>query len=219
MIKNKDTNKKRNQMPRLIFLSLIFGLAGCESDFQKCMDTELPRSIEMLKIDEARKQLLDLEELKRSLEEEAPFDRELSQWYEANPWPKRPDGMTSAAFWETEIFLAYKVNENLAIKKIYGIRADIKNGGYLNEYWADMAEKSAIALRPRAINNDCWGRNNCDYPITAEMESIGEGADYIEVALNGLDEAMVTLAKEIYKISEESLILATVRCNSKGLYE
>ena len=39
------------------------------------------------------------------------------------------------------------------------------------------------------------------------------------MALNGLDEAMVTLAKEIYKISEESLILATVRCNSKGLYE
>ena len=211
-------------MIRLFFFVSIFTLVGCESDFQKCMNTELPRSVKAMKIDEARNQLLVLDELRALAEKEDTLHRALIKWWESNPHPISPEGMSWSDFAKTEAKLAHDAKENLAFVKISeSIGFEEKTIDEVKTRIKLFETEVDIALRPRAITYNCWGDADCDSPLLEEVFFLSrerkEDQRWSEVAINGLNEAKVMLSEEIAKMSEQSMTLATVACNTNGFYE
>ena len=212
-------------MSRLFFLFSVFILAGCESDFQKCMNTELPRSVKAMKLDEVGNQLHVLDELKALAEKEDAFDSEFQKWAMANPFPKRPDEMDWFDFIETEVHLAHDAKASLAILQMSeSLGFEEKTSEEVFARIELFQEKVNIALRPRAITFNCWGEDDCKSPLWQEMSFLIDKEmeprwAWAEVAINSLHEAKLILAEEISKMSEQSMLLATVTCNTNGFYE
>jgi hypothetical protein len=212
-------------MSRLFFLFSVFILAGCESDFQKCMNTELPRSVKAMKLDEVGNQLHVLDELKALAEKEDAFDSEFQKWAMANPFPKRPDEMDWFDFIETEVHLAHDAKASLAILQMSeSLGFEEKTSEEVFARIELFQEKVDIALRPRAITFNCWGEgeDDCRSPLWEELFFLmdkGMEPRLGEVAINSLHEAKLMLAEKISKLSKQSMMLATVTCNTNGFYE
>ena len=212
-------------MSRLFFLFSIFVLAGCESDFQTCMNTELPRSVKAMKIDEAGNQLHVLDELKALAEREDALDSELQKWSLTNPFPKRPDDMNRSDFLQTQEYLTHDAKLDIAFLQMSeSLGFEEKTSEEVFARIELFQEKVDIALRPRAITFNCWGEgeDDCRSPLWEELFFLmdkGMEPRLGEVAINSLHEAKLMLAEKISKLSKQSMMLATVTCNTNGFYE
>lgn len=168
----------------LLFLSALFLLSGCESEFDKCMNAELPRAKAGLRpeIEEAEKHLAAAE--LRLSRDQALIEimKPVSDWYEQNPMvPPRP-GFTckaTSADWD-QCYDAYKLAEaqweidvqpwrDLRDEVFIPLLPQLKTAGfegstydevfedrrkYIDQYW------DALVVRGQEL--DCWGREDCD---------------------------------------------------------
>ena len=90
----------------------IATLTGCESEFQVCMNTELPRAEKLLGVSKAKDFFMELNLVQREVERQLPFEREYSEWYDQNPEPEKPDEMSYAEWEQSDKYKAHESKVN-----------------------------------------------------------------------------------------------------------
>ena len=74
-------------MRTITLLALVLFLIGCESEFDKCMKTELPRAETLIGIESEREVGRQLVSMKEYTQAEAAIQPGLDAWIEENPYP------------------------------------------------------------------------------------------------------------------------------------
>ena len=74
-------------MTRLLTLFIAFALVACESDFEKCMNTELPRAKQLLKVEDQARKITSLSAIAERLEIVVPIFQKAIDWEAINPPP------------------------------------------------------------------------------------------------------------------------------------
>ena len=99
-------------MTRLTFLlATLFALAGCESEFQVCMNTELPRAEKLLGVSEAKDFFMELNFVQKEVDKQLPFEQEYLEWTKQNPAPERPEEVDQS---DWELSDEYKAHSSRA---------------------------------------------------------------------------------------------------------
>ena len=170
----------------LLFLSGLCLLVGCESEFDKCMNAELPRAEAGLRpeIEEAEKHLAEVELMLSRDQALNEILDVLDDWVEQNPIdPPRPDFTCKAtsADWD-QCYDAYKLAEaqwerdsqpwrdrrdEVLIPLLPQLKTLGFEGSTYDEIWEGMNkyyEPFWAALVVRGQELDCWGREDCEEP-------------------------------------------------------
>ena len=168
----------------LLFLSGLCLLIGCESEFDKCMNAELPRAEAGLRpeIEEAEKHLAAVAMMISRESRLNEILKPLDDWVEQNPIdPPRP-GFTckaTSADWD-QCYDAYKLAEaqwetdvkqpwlDLRDAEVLLIPA-LNEAGFAGSTYDEVFEDRRKYLDPywdalvvRGQELDCWGREDCD---------------------------------------------------------
>jgi len=224
----------------LPLVGLILLLAGCESDFDKCMNTELPRAETLTGIEAERevgRQLLDLRNHHKAL---IDAYEKMIQWGQANPrpadYPTGPDNTCgdyeNFDSWRTCNSEYKRVREELVNEwkatpdaKLWIERRDAEYSRVgleigvsisTEEEFADLFdglfESYDTLLEPRSTTLQCYGDYECkEYDFMKD-----EHSEIIEIAF---DEAILNNARVIAELMPKAELLATVTCNNNGFYE
>lgn len=173
-------------------------LTGCESDFDKCMRTELSRSFSDLRVEDARQTLAKLNTTLKKNEIALSVEESSIAWVEANPQPagspEFPEYEPPPVDDNLDAFIAYQ--DKYADKK--------EEYNVAKEAWQELPEFIAYersrdaaflkiiqetaapvetakdygkwldydsidkVLMPRAERNGCWGEDECEDPLLHE---------------------------------------------------
>lgn len=227
-------------MSRMFLLFLAFALAACDSDFDKCMNTELPRASEAIKPEKSRLERIlrdpfSIEELKSAraemLELKARFQPVIN-WHEEN----------SSGFREPELAKVYeslgfdpvfKMSETSTVYEDEAFR--FKHGERIGR----ILDKNRLALA-FGKENGCWGQLTTEYklengcyrpfmywarykrhPDTADKVShMWWGPQGLYVGIRFTDEVLNWAAEgsgvSLNKMANQT---ATLACNANGIYE
>ena len=228
-------------MRTTIVLFLCLSLIGCESDFQKCMNTELPRAEELSGIEaelEAGRRLVAMRDFVNQMYD---MDAGVKLWGKENPpppgMPKYPayscsgfgaayDECRSAHDKAVEIYKAGvdawestpdgRSWTNLRDQEVE--RLGLKTGfptaddEKLERMQDEFYEVRTTLLESRSLIYQCYEDSDCDeYGL---LES-----DYYDVLKKSFSEAIQNNLDTVSDLVEKSAELAMVTCNSNGLYE
>lgn len=183
-------------------------LTGCESDFDKCMQTELPRASMELRVGIARQTLAKLITTLRDEEISASAEESTTAWVEANP---RPSGRPESPKFEPppiqegyDNWFAYQEKFSLreeeyevalkawrALPEVIGYD-EKRDAAFLNIYQKagapiesakdieTFADLDALdkVLMPRAERNGCWGEDECEEPLLHEWVYLSKQDNY-----------------------------------------
>ena len=179
-------------------------MIGCESEFDKCMNAELPWAEAGLRpeIEEAEKHVAAVALMlsrERRLEE---ILKPVDDWMEQNPiTPPKPEypcsGMTGAqwsecyeahrqveAQWEVDAQPWRDLREEVFIPLLPQLKTAGFEGSTYDEVWLGMEkyyEPYWAATVVRGQEFDCWGREDCeeswDFTDAEEEHVFGEGFD------------------------------------------
>ena len=214
-------------------------LAGCESNFDRCMSTELPRAEALAGIEaerDAGRQLVSMKELLNKFD---TVDIAMETWFNENPRPIEYPAYNckdkSGAEW-TDCSLAHD-------KMVVKFQAEVKlwEASPVGQQWVNLRdneieklgreigleisdEESYTALvnqvwdqfdtvlKPRSSIFQCLEDYKCDDYSWGDENSL----EFVEKAF---DEAILSNASEISQLVETAQELATVTCNNNGFYE
>ena len=227
-------------MRRLIVLALTFVVVGCESDFEKCMNTEMPRSEGMLGLEgerEVGRLLPSMREFStRVITQQTAMVKWVDNNYPPNA-PKYPEYTCSELtgdVWkvcaEGHDILKEKFNES---REIWEETPDAQNWRKLNDEefersarevglpsdyeefeqkFDEHLENLKTVLKPRSSIYSCIVDFKCDeYDYKDEVSN--------EIMEKSFTEAILNNSRDISDLVEKSKELATVTCNNNGFYE
>lgn len=253
-------------MARVFLVITLLMLAACESDFQKCMNTEVPRAKQLLGVDEQAARVASLSAMAEKLEIVVPIFREAIDWDMANPAPvepkkreisieEMPEFLESLSHLDERQQFAEVQKRNLeyaeqfelekaqyeAELEIYDSKSNdfyFKNGkaaGFSGNTWEEMYveddqyyalyEEINDLVRDRALELGCWDSRRCVDPLYEELRGqggvklAGEGDPMLEVAPAAVAGSLSMAIKALSDLQSQSSELATVTCNTNGLYE
>ena len=188
---------------RLLFITPFLLLAGCASEFDKCTNTELPKTKKLAGLNAEREAGWQLISLKEHYEKDKISIEAYRAWAEKNP---EPSDETEAIRWNER-----SDEEYLRAYRDQGFPADNMEelNSFFEEYPAD--EKLSTLVKPRSVIWQCYKDGDCD------DYSYKDG--YSKVVMRAIPEAMLTNATNITDLTEKSKELATVTCNNNGFYE
>lgn len=229
-------------MPRVVVIVLLLFLIGCESDYQKCLNTEIPKAQELLVISDSQK-LQRFIELMTRLELIKIPSREKIEWEKINafdnqPFPENYDSKADFEAAWTE-FIESSDGEEFVARERERLPERLKKAGFLGDTFLEQAEKFSAfeeelneALQERAYSLNCFGYGNedCAEPLYRETEHLSDGEwrgkildVFVDVAPRALSESIAMLEARMEAQIEASgaavLKLAANTCNSNGLYE
>lgn len=225
-------------MRKILTLCLVGTLmTGCESDFDKCMRTELPRAAADLGLDEARDNLSHLEAASVRAEYIAFADEQYSDWVSTNPKPSEPKQPSILDFDTTDEWIeAGRKYESIPAIASWRTKSDEALLSFLQEAGSDLAKIDEIEiwyeeferlLMPRAMRNNCWGSEQCRSPLFAEsyyleknsdeeLEHDAYGGESVGAALSDSITWQKNRIAELEELAPETAIRA---CNANGFYE
>lgn len=186
-------------MRKILSLCLaVILMAGCESDFDKCMRTELPRSLSDLRVEDSRQTLAKLNTTFKKNEIALSVEESSIAWVETNPEPagspEWPEYEPPSVHDNFGAFMAY-VDQYADKKEEYNVAR--KAWQELPEFIAYEKRRDAAFLKiiqetaapvetardyekwldydsidkvlmPRAERNGCWGEDRCEKPLVHE---------------------------------------------------
>jgi hypothetical protein len=169
----------------LLFLSALFLLSGCESEFDKCMNAELPRAEAGLRpeIEEAEKHLAAAETLRAKKQKLKEILKPVDDWIEQNPvdppypsyncdpgsenWDQCIEVHDQAvAQWETDVSHPWIDRRDARLRPLL---PELQAAGFEVSEPDEVLQAlvgyyrlyhAAIAARGRDL--DCWGREVCE---------------------------------------------------------
>ena len=220
-------------------------LFGCESDFDKCMRTELPRANSDLQLDSARETLANLNaDLTKN--QIALSARELfNVWFEANPPPassfeypkfepppidsddwrayldqhetkKKEYEAARASYYELPEFIVWAEKRDAAILTAYKEVGAPVESIEERDKWFNYDWTKKL-LMARAKRNDCWGEEDCKAPILAEWDQYDFNV-YLTID-NALTESIEWQEEELSRLEKLAPETAVRACNANGFYE
>ena len=225
-------------MRTTIVLVLSLALIGCESEFQKCINTELPRAEQLLSND-LKSRLSALQSLATRVEVVAQVERDAILWEIDNEPQSRPNYDDYDSWEEYEpVISAWRETEDAreweaAQESKYSemLRAAGFEGETIDELWdsySDWQNLVADAVRERAVVKDFCGLP-CEDPWDAEATetvwdyeegSIEESLSAFAIfAPKAVAESILMVGEKLNASLVEAEELATLTCNSNGLYE
>lgn len=229
---------------KLPLVVLILLLAGCQSEFEKCMATELPRAEMRANLEHERnagRALVSLQDFSGKL---SAITIRMDKWYEQNPLPSelqypkyKCSGKSASGFRECT-----ENHDNLVEK--YEADVEIWKSTYSGQIWAGLRDEAYLqaglengvaitneedyehlvneqltsmesVLRPRSTIYRCLRDYKCEDYDYLDLDHIG----YEEVLQRAYDEAVLINAGEISSLVKATKELATVTCNNNGIYE
>ena len=220
---------------RLLFIIPFLLLAGCASEFDKCMNTELPRAEKISGLNAEREAGLQLMSLRETLEKWGLAAKAVAAWEKTNPppldIPEYPDYKCSEltgdawsdcrsahdklkeefeaaeAIWEAspEVIRWKERLEEAALRLYREQGLPLFNMEELP--YSEIMEKFDTFVAPRSEIWQCRVDPDCD-------DNRDENID-----MKAIDEAMLTNASTISEMAEATKELATVTCNNNGFYE
>lgn len=227
---------KRITATTLLLCSL---LAGCESDFDKCMNTELPRAEALAEVElerEIGRQLVGLVDLENALIE---IDNRMINWIDENPptnYPAFPEytcgSYNTSSSWQECNSEHNKLSRELENEWIatpdaqlwiglrdaeYG-RLGLENGvSIANEeefsgLFDEVNELYETVLEPRSSILQCYEDYKCDEYSPSNIE-------FDVVLKKALDQAIMDNTRVVSELEATANELATVTCNNNGFYE
>ena len=225
-------------MRTTIVLVLSLALIGCESEFQKCINTELPRAEQLLSND-LKSRLSGLQSLATRVELVAQLERDAILWINDNEPQSRPnyDDYDSweeydpviSAWMETEEAREWGAAQESKISEM--LRAAGFEGETSDELWdshSDFQNLVADAVRERAVAKDFCDAP-CEDPWDAELTetvwNYEEGSiedslsPFAIFAPKAVAESILMVGEQLNTSLVEAEELATLTCNNNGLYE
>jgi hypothetical protein len=185
-------------------------LAGCESEFDRCMNTELVNAGERLNMATQETAFnRAVTELKAYQGWVAHMftDQEIRAWFEKNPIPLMGEEETVSQWFKSERYVEHRQKERkflLEAAQAYGLGV----GSY--EEWADLQIHWTRLMKewiePRSVTANC------------ESEECFNGNLAEEIAAS-LDEAVESFDKEIEENQLAIRNAAASACNRNGIYE
>jgi hypothetical protein len=213
----------------VVFIGLF--LTACRSDFEKCMDTELPRaerlSSELETDKELAKKLISISELSSNI---LGLNKDFYRWFKKNPpthglvVPKTDchfsdnscnekirKYLDDKSKWETTTegkkWYKSSLNEYVRLGKKHQLLVTSSDSlGDFQNKWETMIREFVRPLSPR-FNNFPYKVNFLWIPF--EFEDFSEA----------INEAILENSKAIIEKKAIAKELATVTCNNNGLYE
>jgi len=180
-------------------------LAGCESEFDRCMAAEHPRAVRFVGLEEEREAATILKELSRSLQRERKIEAEVDEWEERNPIPKSGrDSPEMKEYWKQQT--AYE----LEVARSFGVEAETYDE-WVEQFLNRDYDRFEQYVRPRSRQYRCRLGSS-----TAECEGFEFVFDNRE---EGLAEAILANKQAIADMTPEALELAEAACNRNGIYE
>ena len=215
-------------MIRVWLIAGIALLTGCESEFERCMATELPRAEAESGLAGEQEAEAAFERLKPHLERGLKIIQVMQHWFKENPRPLGKDigSETLTAFIEAENRRRFEVARSLGSHA-----ASVKEFVAAEEEAWDLFEQF---VEPRSLTAKCKVSANY-YPECKGIESIFEDADLnsdagidrfeeldasarimaLSEAMSANDEALKRLAAKGTDITEAAI----EACNRNGIYE
>ena len=225
-------------MRTTIVLVLSLVLIGCESEFQKCINTELPRAEQLLSND-FKSRLSALQSLATRVEVVTQVERDLILWEIDNEPQSRPNYDDYDSWEEYQpVISAWREAEEgraweaaLESKAAELLRAAGFEGETSDELWdrySDWQNLVADAVRERAIvkefcNVPC--ENPWDEELLATVWNYEEGSieeslsPFAVFAPKAVAESILIVGEQLNASLVEAEELATLTCNNNGLYE
>ncbi len=215
---------------RLLLIITFLLLVGCESGFDKCMNTELPRAEKIaglkaereagLKLIPMRKHLVNAAETEILLQKNVPQptslpkypsfkcipgDPDFSECYSdhkvlALEWMKLPENVS----WNDR-----RDQERLRLHRERGYSFDSMHD--LNNHFYELHQKFNNFVIPRSASM----QRSADSDFREDTDDETWWLEYIRA----FDEAVLTNASTITELAEKSKELAAVTCNNHGFYE
>ena len=225
-------------MRTTIVLVVSLALIGCESEFQKCINTELPRAEQLLSND-FKSTLSALQSLATRVEVVAQVERDFILWISDKEPQSRPnyDDYDSweeyqpviSAWREAEEGREWEAAQESKASEL--LRAAGFEGETSDELWdsySDWQNLVADAVRERAVVKDFCDAP-CEDPWDAEATetvwgyeegSIEESLSAFAIfAPKAVAESILMVGEQLNASLVEAEELATLTCNNNGLYE
>ncbi|MDA8912728.1 hypothetical protein N9I66_07395 [Pseudomonadales bacterium] len=227
-------------MTRVFLLLTIFTLVACESDFDKCMSTELPRAERLFGVEAEREVERRLVAMHDYIKLEGEVEFRMKSWFDENPTPNYPEYPTfndcseaaDADFLECS-FADDKLSDKLleeweAAVQVWESTSDGRS-------WL-MSKDEEMKRVNREVGLPLIGEE-AEHLVSEFMEVTStlleprspiyrcyedykcdeyRDAEYDDVMDKAFKEAIQFTATEI---KERPLELATVTCNNNGFYE
>jgi len=231
-------------MRTTIVLVLSLALIGCESDFQKCMNTEVPRATKTLNIDNLREDILELQAMKDDVLINVKNLPAIERYLEANPAPDHGLNMQDYLPNYNEYLVAVRAFETSnsewqewdSKRREFLMSVARSNGvaeSMTYDEWAERKGEMFLRfnelLKPRAEKYNCWGKaieGECFLPFSSELISEGlEGFpsarldEILDITERGIAESISMLIERIGLLEKSAKEVATLACNANGLYE
>ena len=236
-------------MRTTIVLVLSFIFVGCESDFDKCLNTELPRAEEILELEGGRevgRQLTSLSDLTQKYD---AFDAGINVWVEKNPEPSgRPtffiyypqqkcseqfDLDSGFDFMECYDQHEKRVEEWTKIRDQNDQKSEEWNALPEVIAWTELREAADLRLARAnglqienadelfSLHEQIWKQmESLVKPRSSIWQQCFDGGDCYDVGFGiAIAEATLNNANMISELKETSKELATLTCNNNGFYE
>ena len=220
-------------------------LFGCESEFDKCMRTELPRANSDLQLDSARETLANLNADLTKNQIALSASELFNVWFEANPppassfeypkfepppidsddWPayldqhetkKKEYEAARASYYELPEFIVWAEKRDAAILTAYKEAGAPVESIEERDKWFNYDWTKKL-LMARAKRNDCWGEEDCTDPILAEWDKY-DFDEYLTID-NALTESIEWQEEELSRLEKLAPETAVRACNASGFYE
>jgi len=216
-------------------------LLGCQSEFDRCMDTELPRAESLAGIEAERaagRQLVSMREQNGKFDN---VDNAMTEWHQKNPeshtlkYPKYKCSDTSGTAFkdcsdthdklveqykaDVEVWMATPEGKSwVALRDEEYKRLGHENGLAITDQASyevlvdEVWNAFDTILKPRSPIYQCLNDYKCD-----EYEWSDENV--LDSLKKSFDEAILNNASEISALVVTTKELATVTCNNNGFYE
>lgn len=235
-----DISESMNRTHVIILLASYI-LAGCQSEFDKCMDTELPRAEVLAGVEAERtagKRLGEVRDLQLKINN---VDKGIDAWNEENPLPSELEyppyncSSKTGSAWKkchdnhNELVEKYdsevegwketsqgKVWVNLRVEEVKRLvdenRLSVTDETEYEVLAVSVLDSYETTLEPWSTIYECFEDFDCE-----DWESLHDNNyDTLE---RSLDEAILNRATALSRLLETTKELATVTCNNNGFYE
>ena len=225
----------------IIILLASYILAGCQSEFDKCMDTELPRAEVLADIEAERTAGKRLGEVRDLTLKIINVDKGIGAWDEENPLPSELEyplyncsGKTGSAWKKcydnhNELVEKYdsevegwketsqgKVWVNLRVEEVKRLvdenRLSVTNESEYEVLVNSVWDSYETILEPWSTIYECYEDSDCE-----DWESLN--LNIYDTLERSFDEAILNRATALSRLLETTKELATVTCNNNGFYE
>lgn len=189
-------------MIRIWLIAGIALLAGCESEFERCMSTELPIANEAVGMEDELAASAALETLGEYLEFIRMSEPLLVKWYEQNPQPERGESESSMEVLKEW----YRLEEAEIWRHAQTFNLPVSTFSEYQELEGNYMQLLMTYVEPRSPTASCLTDECLAMPYEENLAiQMREAAEANETALS--------------QLRADARRLAGRTCNSNGIYE